>query len=269
VRDATVALVTAGLAVVVGLMVGAGGWPGAISECVAAGDCSCEAIGSDLIAQPVTTVSSAAFLVVAIGVFAASPAARRNRMTDGPVYRRLFGAVAMALALGSAAFHGSLTEWGGWLDLTAVHLFVTFVLWYDLAVLGPRSTRWFLARYALTNVALGPAMWVVDNGYAKYTTGALIIVALVVELRLAGRIERRRAWLFAGIATYVVGSVLWLLWSQDGPWCRRDSLLQGHALWHALAAVTVWCVYRYLRSEATLSSPGTSPTRQRWGPRRR
>ena len=263
-RDATVALVTAGIAVVVGLMVGAGGWPGAISECVAAGDCSCEAIGSGLVAQPVTTVSSAAFLVVAAAVLAARPTAQCNRMTTEPVYRRLFVAVVVALTLGSAAFHGSLTEWGGWLDLTAVHLFVSFVLWYDLAVLGERSTRWFLTGYALTNVALGAAMWAVDNGYAKYTTGALILAALAVEVGLARRVERRRGWLVTGIATYALGSALWVLWRQDGPWCRPDSLLQGHALWHALAAVTVWCVYRYLRSEVTppLRSPKTLPARR-------
>jgi hypothetical protein len=277
-RRRALADVTAGVLVVaatiaVSVAAASGGWPGRASGCIAAGDCGCEAFRSGLLEQPVNAFSAAGFVVVGLAVLATitRPGPRRNRFSTESVYARLFAFVVLSLGAGSAWFHGSVTEWGGWTDLTAVHLFVSYLFWYDVAVLARRSTRWFLGAFASTNLALAGAMWFLDNGFARYTMATLIAGVLLTEARLWGRIVRRRRWLVAALVVYGAGTVAWLLSGDGGPWCRPDGSLQGHALWHVLAAAGVALVYLYLRSEedTALTPRGRPPAAARSGPRPR
>jgi hypothetical protein len=68
---------------------------------------------------------------------------------------------------------------------------------------------------------------------------------------------KRRPWFWAGLGSFGVAFIVWNLSRTDGVWCDPASLLQGHALWHLLTAVSVGCFYRYLRDEG---SPAMIPT---------
>ncbi len=65
----------AGLTLLILVLVGQGGWPGAVSGCVAAGECSCEAIRSGLVVQPANTITSLSFVLVAAAIPWLGPAA--------------------------------------------------------------------------------------------------------------------------------------------------------------------------------------------------
>jgi hypothetical protein len=86
--------------------------------------------------------------------------------------------------------------------------------------------------------------------------GLYAVVGLVAWhelLRRGGRAAwpqgRRRAYRLALAAT-AAGAACWWLGRTASPWCEPDSLLQGHAAWHALsaAALAAW-------SRAVLPSP--------------
>ena len=68
--------------------------------------------------------------------------------------------------------------------------------------------------------------------------GSILLVLGVVGARMAQRLRRREPVApRAAVAALAAGGVAWVLGRTDGPLCDPDSLLQPHALWHALAAV--------------------------------
>jgi hypothetical protein len=252
----TIAVVGTGAALAVGLALGAGGWPGEPSGCIAVQDCYCEAFTGGIIEQPVNTLSNFGFVAVGMWILWRTSAARgkvaRTRIGREPIYGLLYGSIGVFLGIGSMYFHASMTEWGGWIDLLSMHLFISYLLLYDVVVLRHRSTTWFLRSFTAANTVLGVVLWVMDNGYGKFLFGALMVATLLFEVGLArstSPVTRDRRWFWAGLAVYGSGQVIWLLSRDGAPLCDPDSLLQGHALWHLTSAATVFLLYRYLTSE--------------------
>jgi hypothetical protein len=240
-----------------------GGYPGGPDECIALGDCYCEAPRGGLAEQPANAWSNLGFVVVGLAVLA--DAARRRR-EDSPArmeadrrYARLYGAVAIFLGLGSFAFHGSLKAWGGYVDVQSMHAFVAFVIAYDLARIHDWRWRRFLAAFtgllALFSVLIG----LIPPEHGKTMFAVVVGLTLVVETAVsypgmrpwAPRpiVPRRMPWFWAGLGTFAVAFAVWNVSRSAGPWCDPDSLLQGHALWHLLTAASVACFYLYFRAE--------------------
>ena len=67
------------------------------------------------------------------------------------------------------------------------------------------------------------------------------------------KLERTHTpYFWAGFGAYIVATIIWEPSKTGGPICQAlgsDSLLQGHALWHLLGAVAMWCFYKYFRTE--------------------
>jgi hypothetical protein len=59
-------------------------------------------------------------------------------------------------------------------------------------------------------------------------------------------------WFWAGLGIFAVAFAIWNVSRTGGAWCSPESLLQGHALWHLLSAVSVGCFYLYFRAERTV-----------------
>lgn len=67
--------------------------------------------------------------------------------------------------------------------------------------------------------------------------------------------SRRRytPWFWAGLASFFAAYGIWLTGTADHPWCRPDSIVQAHALWHILCGVATWCFFVFLRTERATS----------------
>ncbi len=62
-------------------------------------------------------------------------------------------------------------------------------------------------------------------------------------------------WFFAGVGSFLLAYAIWLTGTADHSWCRPDSLIQAHAIWHMLSALATWCFFLFLRTERPLSTP--------------
>ncbi|WKZ83406.1 MAG: ceramidase domain-containing protein [Acidimicrobiia bacterium] len=238
-----------------------GGYPGGPDECIARGDCYCEAIGPGVDAQPANAWSNLGFVAVGLLVLGASGRRRSGsgRMSVDDRYPALYGAIAVFLGLGSFAFHGSMRAWGGFLDVQSMHAFLAFILAYDLARIHDGAWRWFLAWYATLLTFFTLLIALVPPEHGRTLFGVFVIVTLGVEAAVSypalrpwapRRLDpRRMPWFWAGLGSFAVAFVVWNLSRDAGPWCEPDSLLQGHALWHLLSAVSVVCFYRYFLGE--------------------
>jgi hypothetical protein len=188
-----------------------------------------------------------------------------NPMASGGPLAVFYGGLVLWLALGSIAFHGSLSRVGGWLDTLSLIMFITFVLLYDCSRIG----RWndlarFVGLYALTNVPLAVATWSID-GSGTIIFGALVVGAVSVNVAILfarpGGVRRKAApWFVLTLGTFVLATIVWRLSWSGAPLCDPASALQGHAIWHVLAmAVTPLFLFLYLRTETgspSRPSPG-------------
>jgi len=67
--------------------------------------------------------------------------------------------------------------------------------------------------------------------------------------------RRYTPWFFAGVGSFLLAYAIWLTGTADHPWCRPDSLIQAHAIWHMLTALATWCFFVFLRTERRIPSP--------------
>ncbi|MBL0171432.1 MAG: ceramidase domain-containing protein [Gemmatimonadaceae bacterium] len=201
--------------------------------------CFCEAAQAGAVRQPANTVSSGAFLIVALLVV--------HRSRDAAAWR--FAAATLLVGVGSAFFHASLTFWGQTADVLGMYLVATFLLLESLS----RRRTWTAARqntlYLVVNVAL-LALLVGLPALRRYAFGALVLAIVWSEWT-----NRRRGVLTAplrlfatAIGVLAFGFGVWIL-DITHLLCAPTSLWQGHALWHVCGAVSAWLAYRYMGDE--------------------
>ncbi len=223
------------------LVLGRGGWPGAVSGCIAARDCACEAVGNGLIRQPVNAASSLLFPLaglVAIVIGSASASPERTRANT-------FAGCLIATGVGSVALHASITEWGGMLDVWGATAVPGFVIAHRLSRWSDKAFAVVLAA-TLTTTGFAAALFGPQNG--NYTLLAAIAAAVVVETVFVLRNPGDARWLFAAAGLLTIGAVVWWLGSSERSWCRPESVWQIHALWHFLASAGLVALFLHLRS---------------------
>jgi hypothetical protein len=237
------------------------GYPGGPDECIRLGDCYCEAIGPGIAAQRANSWSNLGFAAIGLAVLLDAGRRRRgtSRLAGDDRYAVLYGAIGVFLGLGSFAFHGSMRAWGGYLDVISMHSFLAFILAYDLARIHARAWSWFTGWFAALFAGFSAAVLLLPPEHGKTLFALFLAVTLIVEAAVSlpalrpwapVRIEARRMpWFWAGLGAFVVAFVVWNLSRTGGLWCSPTSLLQGHAVWHLLSAVSVGCLYRYLRDD--------------------
>ncbi len=243
-----------------------GGWLGADVD---RGAEFCEAVRDGWLKQPANALSNLGFVVagLAIGWRAGLPEGRLSR----PGLASALAVVVVLLGPGSMAMHATETTLGGHLDMTSMFLVASFAAAYSLMRWRHRGSAYFgwvfvtaLVGCELVERIPGQVPVVMHAGNLVF--GALLVLTIVLEVRL-----RRRdggagdvRWIGGAVASLVVAFVVWNLSKNAGPLCHPGSLLQGHAAWHLLCAVSAYCLYRYWSSaaadrSATMGAPTHTP----------
>jgi hypothetical protein len=226
------------------------GWLGAD---VGRGDGFCEAARSGLLRQPANSLSNLGFVAagLAIGWRAGRPAGRLAR----PGLATTYAVVVVLLGPGSMAMHATQAELGGRLDQLSMYLVACFGLAYVTMRATRRGTGFFLGLFGALVVLCEAVeqvhahLPVVDNT-GNLVFGTLLVATIGTEVRLRRRGDRSLdvRWVLGAVGAIAVAFVIWNL-SKDGTTlCHPHSLLQGHAAWHLLCAVSAWCLYRYWSS---------------------
>ncbi|MEO1233802.1 MAG: ceramidase domain-containing protein [Myxococcota bacterium] len=249
------------------LALAAGGWPGFHSDgCRAAPypGCYCEEAASGLIAQPINTWSSLAFVVV--GLFIALRADRK-RNAGASSYRGLGGGLPMVvyavvvslLGPGSMFKHASLTHEGGLLDIASMYLFGTFIWSHALARTLKEGAQGMVRIFVGLSASVFAIQVLIDPPMTPFF-GVLIVGFIFTEVW--AWTQRERGWtmdvrhLGAAFAIFAAALAIWVPSMTGGVWCMPDSLFQGHAAWHVLCALATGSLYRYFASIAPGPTPG-------------
>ena len=167
--------------------------------------------------------------------------------------RTFFTVYGTVLGLYAVAFWLFGHDLGIGLDLFGVSI--------GLWVISEVLYRWWSPAARLWSGLVGFAVAAVFGSSPAEVIGNLGEYWWVILFWLPGLIAtspptgRRRytPWFWAGIVSFMVGYAIWLTGTDEHEWCRPDSILQAHAVWHLLTAVATWCFFKFLRTERRLT----------------
>jgi hypothetical protein len=212
----------------------------------------CEAARDAHVVQPANSFSNLGFVVAGLVI-----AWHAGRPVATPVLRGLatpYACVVVLLGPASAAMHATQSELGGQLDLLSMYLVASFAAAYALMRWYRRDRTFFWQLFLLFVAAceliglLGDDVPVVQQS-GNVAFAALLLTAVVVEIRLWRRgPDRTDLWWGAGaLGAILVAFAIWNVTKTH--WCDPHSLLQGHAVWHLLGAVSAYLLFRLWASE--------------------
>ena len=150
--------------------------------------------------------------------------------------------------------HATQSEWGGHLDMLSMYLVAGFAASWAWVRWARRGTVAFVTAYAACVAACEVVgLWsdaipvVRYSGYLAF--GVLLVAAVVLETLVWRRGETTIVFRHGVVAlvAMLVAFTIWLL--TNAGWCDPYSLLQGHAAWHLLCAVSAYWLFRMYASE--------------------
>ena len=201
------------------------------------GESDCETIGEGFLAQPVNALSSAAYIVAGLWLIIR---AARNR-DEETATQFVFGLALAGVGVGSIAFHGPMPPGARLLHDLTIAAVVVLIGARNLGTLRAWAESTVLTVFVLVTAAIALVMAVsIEAG--GIVAGVIGIGAIGLEIYLyrSGRrtMEKQRmvVWLLAIVGLVAIAGAANVLGKTDAPLCEPDSLLQGHALWHALTA---------------------------------
>ena len=211
--------------------------------------CFCEnpRIGS-LMLQPANSWSS--FGYVFVGFVLMRDARKRRGTTAFPSEGAImFGIGAITVGVGSVLLHATLTLWGQFADVLGMYLVSGFSLVYAIAKITRLDRGKAVLLYILVCAVL-VAILLSAPEVRRWLFFVVLFTALTLEIGFARKLRHGviLRYLLLGMAAKAVAFGIWNL-DQSRILCAPDSLLQGHAVWHVLGAVSLWLTYCYYRSE--------------------
>ena len=216
------------------------------ATCLATG-CFCESASAHSpIRQTANTFSSLAF------VFSGALVMTRPKITSRMphVYSVVMGLSIITIGVGSAFYHASLTFIGQFFDVFGMFLLAAFMLVYAWERIWNLRLTTTLGLYLAINLFLSWLQIAIPDT-RRYVFAIVLIVALLFEyyLRLKAKPQIEARWLSFGIGLLAGAYMIWIL-DNTRTVCFEYSLIQGHAVWHILGAVSVLFLHRYYMSEA-------------------
>ncbi|MFC7493789.1 MULTISPECIES: ceramidase domain-containing protein [unclassified Nocardioides] len=236
------------------------GWLG---DDVGRGANFCEAARDGLVKQPANSFSNVGFVVA--GLLVAWHAGRPDRL--GAVLPRheglatAYACVVVFLGPASAAMHATQSDLGGHLDMLSMYLVASFAAAYALMRRVGQGRLFFWQVFSLF-VAACELVGLYDREVPVVTYAgnlafaALLLTAAVVEVGLWRRHGPTRTDLRVGgaaLGTILLAFVIWTV--TKSAWCDPHSLVQGHAVWHLLDAVSAYLLFRFWVSEREVGQP--------------
>lgn len=222
----------------------------------------CERVRDGFVKQPANTWSNIGFMLTGVYIGWISYKNRfteNNLMTESFLYPVMFASIVAFLGPGSMAMHGSNGPWGGFMDLLSMFMISSFVFGYALKRLLNLSNVAFVLLFLMmiifsSYVNLSPDL----NSstpfitLSEYIFAGQLIFSAPLELAIRSRLNTGSKVIrgVGAIVTMVIAFVIWNLSRTSESWfCEPDSLIQGHAIWHILNALSAYLLFMYYVSE--------------------
>jgi ceramidase len=210
------------------------------------GHCFCEqAVGFP--EQLANSVSSFAFMVLGVWVLLS----RRNPTpgTREHVLAQLLGATMIFIGVSSFFYHATLSFLGQFLDIFSMYTFGLLLLFGALYRAARLRGSYALAGFIAASIVFGLIQFAYPDA-RRILFAALLVPGIILELTpwITGYSPRSRrvGAIYWALGVMLVAYGIWLL-DQTPAFCQPGSLVQGHAIWHMLGAVSAFLVFIHYR----------------------
>lgn len=210
----------------------------------------CEFLADGFLAQPINAVSSLAFVVGGFLLFFAAT----QRGFRGPL-ATAFGATMVAVGVGSVAFHGPGGVVADWVHDGSITALLVLIVAAEIG----SSIGWNQRRVVWGWVVVSAVLWSVEwiwSGAGDTLNAPLaafaVVGVLATQRATAAEPDERTGGILVGLSILGLGGLIMLLSRTGGPLCAPNSVLQGHAIWHVLAATGIF-LYARFRAAATIT----------------
>lgn len=204
--------------------------------------CSCEAVSTAGLAQPINAWSALAYVVAGLIVLVPIGITAHHER----VLTVVFGGVLLAVGAAQFDFHAGLTRLGEFLAAWSMTSLATVVLVGALIRAGwLRIGPAVLGGLALTAILLR-VLWVfpATGGWAFSAILVAGVTLEVVRARTFPGVIQPKRWLGLALGLLTAAYVVWVL-DQSGVACHPTSPIQLLALWHVLGAAAAGCAARH------------------------
>lgn len=237
-------------------------------------DCFCEKPTGTLLQQPVNTFSNLAFCLTGVIVFVMiGYALDKNRDDSEEDYKNeaqpesafwLYGAVYgmgnVFLGLGSGMYHASMAFVPQVMDNVGMYFIICWAFAYNMVRLAPRRVQRsvFFSVY-LSMLIIFTLINIYMANVRRYAFFAMVLFYMASEYYVDRHMKVRfelapqnyqmnmKVWVSA-LVSIAVGFVFWIL-DQNKILCNPTGYFQGHAVWHALCALSSWLLFYYYYAE--------------------
>jgi hypothetical protein len=204
----------------------------------AIGESDCENIGAGILAQPVNAISSLVFvlfgIIVVVSAVSQSGTERVNRF--------IVGTLMIATGVGSVLFHGPQGPGSHFLHDATILLTMAAIATMNIAGLlyWTEKRVWLILGATGVGVTAVLAVWPASTNVVA-AVALIVLIGQDVALHRSGSIRTR--WWIAAIVAMAVALLFFVAGRTGSPFCDSASFLQGHALWHILAATALWAYF--------------------------
>jgi len=179
---------------------------------------------------------------------------QRGYLAHTPPQSAIFGIAMIYTGLGSALFHGALTRFGHRCDVGAMYAAVFVLGGFCIGSWAPRVPRtrfksWPIILAIVIAASIYFFVYKFDYSFGNVTRPVTwtLLAFVAVSLLQPGKSLQLR-WFVAAVVMIGGGAYIRQL-DIDRKFTGPDSIWQGHAIWHVMAALYYACLYAYFRSE--------------------
>lgn len=208
--------------------------------------------------QPINTYSNLAYffwgvliLLIAWQDYRNRTNSHLNRLEDFPLLSGLMGICFVYLSVGSAFFHASLTYAGQRVDMNGTYgIMLTLIgialyhVFHKITLTPVQKYVWILSLVLVIGLFLEVALRVSSSQLVPALI--LFLNGLMVVHYFQFRKERSIMLVIISFVLIVIAIKIRTLDVQKVG-CDPNSIVQGHALWHLLTALSSFCSYSFFR----------------------
>ena len=246
-------------------------------------NCFCEIIHEDSIKQPMNTYSSFVFILFAIFILIKF-INRKDTSNNFPFYNSIAYPIIYILSLiiigfGSMYYHSALNFWGQFADVSGMNLLASFLLVYHLQ--RKKIISNFTIYFIFINSILSYFLFTYPF-LRRYLFGIVLILSLIplyipslktnfifklkyrkptlpqgfllnnidkeTEIPMLSTSNTNYNFFWIALFTQVIAFIFWTL-DITKIVCEKNSILQGHSIWHILSGVASYYLYLFYESE--------------------
>jgi hypothetical protein len=233
------------------------GWLGEWSH---TGDDFCEASRPGIIKQPANTWSNIGFIIAGLTIAWQLSRNRfshtQNVFNQSNFTATFFSCMAVFLGPASMAMHATETRLGGFLDMLSMYLIAGFAASYAMQRFFKYSSLVFTVVFSAIVLFCVftqhlPYELPLVGFFGNFLFGCFIAVTIVFESlnSFVRKYDHEIKWGIFSLVSLLVAFLIWNLERRVDAFCNPHSLIQGHAFWHLLDALSVYFLFRFYVSE--------------------